>query len=154
MICELPETDHAEIPALAAIPLVIPAGSAPAADLAHRSRLGAVFAEPPVVVRGAVVDRRTEVVVLVDPGYVRNSPPVAGYYGQAGDFHYRNYYGTPRPLLRDICRTACCGGVLSRRHITPGGPDRQIQTFYDLLFLTARHSTHRALRTVSWQKAR
>lgn len=85
---------------LVALALMIPAGSAPAADLAHRSRLGAVFAEPPVVVRGAVV-ARVETVEVVDPGFVRNSPPVAGYYGQAGDFHYRNYYGTPRPLLRN-----------------------------------------------------
>jgi hypothetical protein len=84
---------------LVALALMILAGSASAADLAHRSRLGAVFAEPPVVVRGAAV-ARVETVVVVDPGFVRNSPPVAGYYGQAGDFHYRNYYGTPRPLLR------------------------------------------------------
>ena len=84
---------------LVALALMIPAGSAAAADLAHRSRLGAVFAEPPVVVRGAAV-ARAETVVVVDPGYVRNSPRVAGYYGQAGDFHYRNYYGTPRPWLR------------------------------------------------------
>ena len=74
--------------------------SAGAADMAHRSRLGAVFAEPPVVVRGAAV-ARVETVEVVDPGFVRNSPPVAGYYGQAGDFHYRNYYGTPRPWLRN-----------------------------------------------------
>ena len=81
-----------------ALGLVVSLSSASAADLSHRSRLGAVFAEPPVVVRGAPV---AETVVVVDPGFVRNSPRVSGVYGQAGDFHYRNYYGTPRPWLRD-----------------------------------------------------
>lgn len=54
--------------------------SASAADMAHRSRLGAVFAEPTKVVRGAVVTQ--DEVVVVDPGYVRTSPRVAGYYGR------------------------------------------------------------------------
>lgn len=96
--------------ALAAITLIVSLTPASAADLAQRSRLGAVFAEPTVVVRGAAVTR-TEVVV-VDPGYVRNSPRVAGYYGQAGDFHYRNYYGTPQPLLRGILPTNCVFAVV------------------------------------------
>ena len=91
---------------LVALALMIPAGPASAADLAHRSRLGAVFAEPPVVVRGAAV-ARVETVEVVDPGFVRNSPPVAGYYGQAGDFHYRNYYGTPRPFIGRYLPYAC-----------------------------------------------
>jgi hypothetical protein len=90
--------------AIAAIAIAAGLTSASAADLAHRSRLGAVFAEPPVVVRGAA---RVETVVVVDPGFVRNSPRVAGYYGDAGDFQYRNYYGTPRPLLRGIVPYAC-----------------------------------------------
>lgn len=96
--------------ALAALTLVASLSPASAADLAHRSRLGAVFAEPPVVVRGAVVTQ-TEIVV-VDPGYVRTSPRVAGYYGQAGDFHYHNYYGTPQPLLRGIMPTNCVLAVV------------------------------------------
>ena len=78
--------------------------SAHAADMAHRSRLGAVFAEPPVVVRGPPP---IETVVTVDPGYVRNSPRLAGYYGQAGDFQYRNYYGTPRSLLHIYSPFTC-----------------------------------------------
>jgi hypothetical protein len=89
-----------------ALGLVASLSSAGAADLAHRSRLGAVFAEPPVVVRGAAV-ARAETVEVVDPGWVRNSPRVAGYYGQAGDFHYRNYYGTPRPWLGQYLPYAC-----------------------------------------------
>jgi hypothetical protein len=93
-----------------ALALMIAAGSASAADLAARSRLGAVFAEPPVVVRGGHV-ARVETVVVVDPGFVRTSPPVAGYYGQAGDFHYRNYYGTARPLLRGYLQN-CVVAVL------------------------------------------
>ena len=56
---------------------------------------------------GWVGDGRVETVVVVDPGYVRNSPRVAGYYGQAGDFHYRNYYGTPRPWLGQYLPYAC-----------------------------------------------
>ncbi|QDM18271.1 hypothetical protein FNL55_21305 [Tardiphaga sp. vice352] len=84
--------------------------SASAADMAHRSRLGAVFAEPTKVVRGAVVTQ--DEVVVVDPGYVRTSPRVAGYYGQAGDFHYRNYYGTPQPLLRGVLPTNCVLAVV------------------------------------------
>lgn len=88
--------------------LALAAGLTPAgaADLAAHSRLGAVFAEPPVVVRGAAVVRN-ETVVVVDPGFVRNSPRVAGYYGEAGDFHYRNYYGTKRPWLGQYLPYAC-----------------------------------------------
>ena len=86
---------------LVALALAIPA-AASAADLAGRSRLGAVFAEPPVVVRGAPAET-----VVVDPGYVRNSPRVAGYYGQAGDFQYRNYYGTPRSQLHIYSPFTC-----------------------------------------------
>ena len=59
--------------------LIVSLTSASAADMAHRSRLGAVFAEPTRLVRGAAVTH-TEVVV-VDPGFVRTSPRVAGYYG-------------------------------------------------------------------------
>ena len=78
--------------------------SAHAADMAHRSRLGAVFAEPPVVVRGAA---RVETVVVVETTDVRDSPQRRGYYGQAGDFHYRNYYGTPRPFIGRYLPYAC-----------------------------------------------
>ena len=88
-----------------ALGAVISLPPASAADMAHRSRLGAVFAEPRGVVRGAVVTQAE--VVVVDPGFVRTSPRVAGYYGQAGDFHYRNYYGTPQPLLRGVLPYNC-----------------------------------------------
>ena len=89
---------------LLALALAISAGAATAADLSGRSRLGAVFAEPPVVVRGTPP---VETVVTIDPGYVRNSPRLAGYYGQAGDFQYRNYYGTPRSLLHIYSPFTC-----------------------------------------------
>ncbi|MDB5654314.1 MAG: hypothetical protein JWQ94_1927 [Tardiphaga sp.] len=86
-----------------ALALAISAGSASAADLANRSRLGAVFAEPaPSGVRHARVEA-----VVVEPGWVRDSPRVTGYYGDAGDFHYHNYYGTPRPLLGQYLPYAC-----------------------------------------------
>jgi hypothetical protein len=88
-----------------ALGTVISLTSASAADMAHRSRLGAVFAEPTRLVRGAAVTHAE--VVVVDPGFVRTSPRVAGYYGQAGDFHYRNYYGTPQPLLRGVLPYNC-----------------------------------------------
>jgi hypothetical protein len=91
--------------AFAALALAVSLAPAGAADLAHRSRLGAVFAEPVVVDRRAV--RTVDEVVTVDPGYVRNSPRVKGYYGQAGDFHYRNYYGTPRSQLHIYSPFTC-----------------------------------------------
>ncbi len=94
---------------LVALALMIPAGSLSAADLANRSGVGAVFAEPTAVARGA---RVSEQVVLVETSSVRNSPQVAGYYGRAGDFHYRNYYGTPRPLIGQILPYACILDVL------------------------------------------
>ena len=87
-----------------ALGLAIAATSASAADLANRSRLGAVFAEPQVVVRGAP---RVASVVVVETDDVRNSPQLRGYYGQAGDFHYRNYYGTPRPFIGRYLPYAC-----------------------------------------------
>lgn len=94
---------------LVTLALAVSVGSASSADLANRSRLGAVFAEPPAVVRGG---RAVEQVAVVEAGSVRNSPQVAGYYGQAGDFHYRNYYGTPRPLLGQLLPYACVLEVL------------------------------------------
>ena len=90
--------------AVIAVALTACLSSASAADMAHRSRLGAVFAEPPVVVRGAP---RVETVVVVETVDVRNSPQLKGYYGQAGDFHYRNYYGTPRPFIGRYLPYAC-----------------------------------------------
>ena len=87
-----------------ALGLGIASGSASAADLANRSRLGEVFAEPQVVVRGAP---RVASVVVVETDDVRNSPQLRGYYGQAGDFHYRNYYGTPRPFIGRYLPYAC-----------------------------------------------
>jgi hypothetical protein len=90
---------------LVALALVVAMESAAAADLAGHSRLGAVFASPPVAARG--VRRVEEVAVVAADPEVRNSPRVAGYYGDAGDFHYHNYYGTPRPLLGRYLPYAC-----------------------------------------------
>jgi hypothetical protein len=60
--------------------------AAHAADL-PQSRLGAVFAEPVKVRRGAVV----VVVEAPAPGIVLSLP---GYYGRPNSFQYSNYYGT------------------------------------------------------------
>ncbi|MDB5619603.1 hypothetical protein [Tardiphaga sp.] len=87
-----------------ALALVVSLGTASAADMANRSRLGQVFAEPQA---GGGRRAAAETVETVDPGWVRNSPRVAGYYGQAGDFHYRNYYGTPRSLLHIYSPFTC-----------------------------------------------
>jgi len=75
--------------AFAACVIGMVASPACAADLAAQSRLGAVFAEPPVrVVRGEIVEP-------LDGGAVFFVPPkVPGYYGRPDDFTYRNYYGT------------------------------------------------------------
>ena len=69
--------------------------AATAADLPAHTRLGAVFADGPVVI--APVPPPVEYTGPIAP-LVANSPRVAGYYGTWFDFDYRNYYGTS-PLL-------------------------------------------------------
>jgi len=70
-----------------------------AADLEGRSRLGAVFAAPVAPV----------VVVEEAPRALRAfpSPKVPGYYGSAGDFQYRNYYGTSPVTIFSRLPYAC-----------------------------------------------
>ena len=64
---------------------------ATAADLPAHTRLGAVFADEPVVI--GPVPPAVEYTGPIVP-WVANSPRVAGYYGTWFDFDYRNYYGT------------------------------------------------------------
>ncbi len=70
--------------------------AANAADLPAHTRLGAVFADEPVVV--APVAPAIEYTGPIVP-WVANSPKVAGYYGTWFDFDYRNYYGTSPFLI-------------------------------------------------------
>lgn len=63
------------------------APAARAADLPAHSRLGAVFAEPEVVVaRPAPVPLETMPRIMI--------APLPGYYGDINSFAYRSYYGT------------------------------------------------------------
>jgi hypothetical protein len=79
----------------AAVCVALATGTAGAADLPAHTRLGAVFADEPVV--RAPVPPAVEYAGPIVP-WVANSPRVAGYYGTWFDFDYRNYYGTS-PLL-------------------------------------------------------
>ena len=65
-----------------------------AADLGAGGSIGEIFAPEPIV----KAPRRIEKKKIVVAPWVNNSPRVPGYYGQAGDFYYTNYYGTS-PLL-------------------------------------------------------
>src|SRR5262245_56678588 len=73
-------------PGTLGVALALAASAAHAADLPMQTRLGAIFAEP------------SQRVVIVEPEsispWVATSPRVPGYYGRAGDFDYRRYYGT------------------------------------------------------------
>ena len=80
---------------LAALACALTAASAAAADLPAHTRLGAVFADGPVVV---VPAPRALEYTGPSARWVANSPRVAGYYGTWFDFDYRNYYGTS-PLV-------------------------------------------------------
>jgi hypothetical protein len=89
--------------ALIAVAVALGATSADAADMAGRSRIGAVFAQPAAeayVAREAVPD-------VVQVGPVRTSPKVPGYYGDRGDFFYQNYYGTPRAVIFERLPYGC-----------------------------------------------
>jgi hypothetical protein len=62
------------------------------------SRLGAVFAAPPA----ATLVETYEAPVIALP-----APRVPGYYGGAGDFAYRNYYGTSAVAIFSRLPYAC-----------------------------------------------
>jgi len=63
--------------------------AANAADLPTQSRLGAVFAEPPVVAAYPLPDTYA---VFAPP--VDIPPLVAGYYGKPNSYYYTPYYGS------------------------------------------------------------
>ena len=76
---------------LAAFLCALTTTAASAADLPAHTRLGAVFADEPVM--RAPVPPPAEYTGPTLP-WVANSPRVAGYYGTWFAFDYRNYYGT------------------------------------------------------------
>ena len=84
--------------------LALTGTAAAAADLPVQSRLGAVFAEPPVV--ATRVYRPAEVTV-VDVPWMATSPRIPGYYGRWGDFYYTSYYGTDPGLIFGRLPYAC-----------------------------------------------
>lgn len=74
--------------------LLLAAPCADAADLAAHSGIGAVFADPPLhapLLRGETRDATNAVIAETIYAF---QPRIPGYYGRAGDFAYRNYYGT------------------------------------------------------------
>jgi hypothetical protein len=68
---------------------------AQAADLAAHSRIGTIFAEPPERVILPPYSERNETNAIVAESFYAFQPRIPGYYGRAGDFYYRSYYGTP-----------------------------------------------------------
>ena len=73
---------------------LIVAFGADAADLAVRSRVGVIFDEQPppaALLRGPPRDATD---ALVAETIYAFQPRIPGYYGRAGNFAYRNYYGT------------------------------------------------------------
>lgn len=77
-----------------------------AADLALQpniKRPGQLFAEGVRVPAVKVHDKE----VLDREFWIPNSPPVPGYYGRPGDFHYRNYYGTSPLTIYSRLPYAC-----------------------------------------------
>jgi hypothetical protein len=89
---------------LAAAAVALTATAALAADLPAQSRLGAVFAEPPLV---ATRDYRTTEVTVVEVPWMATSPRIPGYYGRWGDFYYTSYYGTDPGLIFGRLPYAC-----------------------------------------------
>ena len=74
-----------------------------AADLPMQTRIGEIFAAP----TEPKVAYRTVESLPVASAWVATSPRVPGYYGQAGDFYYRSYYGTPPDLIFERLPYAC-----------------------------------------------
>jgi hypothetical protein len=71
-----------------------------AADLPSQTKLGAIFADPSLDRRAAPrSDDRSIWAILLNRPEEANSPQVPGYYGQAGDFYYETYYGTPSKVI-------------------------------------------------------
>ncbi len=80
---------------IAACAALLAATSAPAADLAARSPIGAIFAEPPERVVLPSYYARNETNAIVAENFYVLQRRIPGYYGRDSDFYYRSYYGTP-----------------------------------------------------------
>lgn len=89
--------------AIAAIAWSAGACAALAADLPVQTRIGQIFAAPAEPARAY----RTAEPLPVAGTWVATSPRVPGYYGQAGDFYYRSYYGTPSDIIFGRLPYAC-----------------------------------------------
>jgi hypothetical protein len=77
---------------LATFAIAAAAMSASAADLPVQSRLGAVFADPPVVQTPVTAYGAYAYTTLYAPP-VEIRPLVAGYYGKPNSYFYSPYYG-------------------------------------------------------------
>lgn len=76
-----------------------------AADLSRQSRLGEVFAEPPVRV---VIRGRDKIDVPPAQDVILPfAPRTPGYYGRSGDYVYRSYYGTSPATIFTRLPYAC-----------------------------------------------
>jgi hypothetical protein len=78
---------------LAVFAVAVSAIAAGAADLPVQSRLGAVFADPPLYQAPAAYAYRASGYATVYAPPVDIPPLVAGYYGKPNSYFYRPYYG-------------------------------------------------------------
>jgi hypothetical protein len=90
--------------ALSAIVLALTGMAADAADLPpSQTKLGAIFADPSQDRRDHRAaprsDERSIWSILTNRPEEANSPQLPGYYGEAGDFYYETYYGTPSKVI-------------------------------------------------------
>jgi hypothetical protein len=86
----------------AATLLTLTIAGAQAADLARRSRIGAVFAEEVRPAREMVQEPIVSYAPEVD---IR--PTVAGQYGKPNSYYYRSYYGTSPDLIFSRAPYSC-----------------------------------------------
>jgi hypothetical protein len=77
---------------LAVSAIAVTAVAASAADLPVQTRLGAVFADPPVQAPAAYAYRANGYATVYAPP-VDIPPLVAGYYGKPNSYFYSPYYG-------------------------------------------------------------
>jgi hypothetical protein len=90
--------------ALAVLVTTAAATAAQAADLPPNTKLGAIFAKPPVAASRTVVVRQVETYDYPIVGFAPQidvRPIVAGYYGNPGSYYYRSYYGSDGGALWD-----------------------------------------------------
>jgi hypothetical protein len=92
---------------LAVSALAVGGLAARAADMPTHSKLGQIFVEPAVIVaRPAVIYKPAGAPVAAFPWFT-NSPLIPGYYGNAGDYYYRSYYGTSPDIIFNRLPYAC-----------------------------------------------